>query len=136
MNQGTSLSVLFQVVISGCLLFFIPLNGSLPHIPHPASSPGPRAVSTADTVPGHRAGHGSLTLAQWNNGSRSSWTLGCFCELRAGAFPQRCNRRDCTDQMPKSRALRCLDLPVATPSPGTSSSSRTKSCQSLLPPSP
>lgn len=49
-EPGTSLSVLLQVVVSGCLLFSTPLNGSLPPIPHPASSPGPRAVSTADIV--------------------------------------------------------------------------------------
>lgn len=82
-ETGTSLSVLWQAVISGHLLFSITLNRSRPHIPHPVSSPGPRAVSTADTGPGHRAGPGSLSLAQGKKGSWSSWSLGFFCELKS-----------------------------------------------------
>lgn len=82
-EPGTSLSVLLQAVISGCLLSFTPLYGSLPLIPGPSIFPWAQAVSTVDTVTGHRAGPGPLSLARWSNGSWSAWTLGFFCELKS-----------------------------------------------------
>ena len=59
-NEAPHCLQYFRQLFLGCLLHSIPLHG----FPcHAVSSPGPRAVSSTDTVPSHKAGPESLNVA-------------------------------------------------------------------------